>query len=595
MSRLNNKKSDLSDSDSDDDFMTSKKKLNSNKLSRPTSAALSETSKKSKKLIDNSDSEVEKSLKTPVNTKKDSLKSGSSTSIASKLKNAVKNTFRTSSASTNSSKNKLKNKKSESDSDKESTRSVSIERSIKNILRSQKSIDRSQTELPRPSTRLDDLSLSSDKSLDTDRTEKLNKSSSDESQKKKKNEISQFKKAPRSSSTETSSSSDSDTSEDSSKKEKNLKKTRKSSLTKVSSSEDSKSDSDTEQEVSAPMRVKIAVKPPIGPKKSTLERPNSESYTDSDTQRDYRVEKPKKSRFLNKTIDIDSDNTQSSGNEMTDVSPLPTPKNYNSKNKLDMSVFYKALDQDLNTRMEKAFDHYGTKSLNNKRSNFSKKPNVSYEMDLNNNNNNHDNDYSYTSHVHNSLDLDNEMNYSPAANKLMRNQAQNKLLYDKLVRPNSTATSPYEKFNKPFRVTSSALNRQREQQRIERDNKLILKRLLNVKASKHVVKDEQLKDYDKNFGQLNSTLNFSKMSPLSSGFTPSSSSLGLSTPLNTSALSTKRNTFRSSNNDSRCSSAKSQNFTHNQFNISQQSLDPNYVLRRANSASRRKPQWNDKW
>lgn len=117
---------------------------------------------------------------------------------------------------------------------------------------------------------------------------------------------------------------------------------------------------------------------------------------------------------------------------------------------------------------------------------------------------------------------------------------------------------------------------------------MILKRLLHVKASKHVVKEEQIKDYEKNFGL--SSLNYLKMSPM--GF--SSSSIGGRSSNNQSVMSTKRSSSRlTTGNNSRCSSAKSNVPSH--FNASHTSIDPNDILRRATSASRRRPQWVDKW
>lgn len=142
---------------------------------------------------------------------------------------------------------------------------------------------------------------------------------------------------------------------------------------------------------------------------------------------------------------------------MTDVSPLPTPKNIDH-DKLDMSVFYKALDHDLNQKMHDALDNYPLRSSSSKKK-YSK---YTYDED--------DNDYGYTSHVNNSLDLDNELN-TPASLKLLRNQSECRpRMYQKLANPGGYQ-SPY-KAPKPFRVTSSALNRQREQQRIERENQV---------------------------------------------------------------------------------------------------------------------------
>ncbi len=63
-----------------------------------------------------------------------------------------------------------------------------------------------------------------------------------------------------------------------------------------------------------------------------------------------------------------------------------------------------------------------------------------------------------------------------------------------------------------------------------------------------------------------------------------------------SRMSSKQPSYKSTANNSRCSSAKSTYHHDNHFSsVSQTSIDPNEMLRRATSASRRRPQWNDKW
>lgn len=456
MSRSKQSQLSSSDSESDDDFYAKKptESRSSSRLERPQSAISNTTdSKKSKSKKSVSSSDEDEPAKP--------LKSGSSTSIASKLKNAVKNTFRSSSSSSKKSSKKSDNKKQikKCDTEEESSRSHSIERSIKNVLKSQNRIEKN--EFSRPHTRFDNNSSASttDRSLDTDRTEKnasVLKTSSDDdtvlpsSDKKtlKKIDSTNFKKEARSDSSDSSSSN---SSSDNSTRSKGLKK--KSSISK--NSDNSGSDSDTEQETSIPIRVKFEKKPPIDKSKWKLEKPESGSEQ-SDTERSStRIHQ--KARFLGKTFDLNSD-SQSSGNEMTDVSPLQTPKNVSS-NKLDMRVFYKALDQ----QNDNEFETYTSKSA---KRNSSVKQNSGL-------NHNYDNDYAYTSHTNNSLDLDNfDYKMSPVSEKLMRNgPLENKRYYDKLVKQGNFK-SPYTKVHKPFRVTSSALNRQREQQRIEKENQV---------------------------------------------------------------------------------------------------------------------------
>ncbi|CAH2300375.1 Hypothetical predicted protein [Pelobates cultripes] len=57
----------------------------------------------------------------------------------------------------------------------------------------------------------------------------------------------------------------------------------------------------------------------------------------------------------------------------------------------------------------------------------------------------------------------------------------------------------------PVRLYHSALNRQREQQRIERENLALLKRLESVKPTVGMTRNEQLMDYQRQAGYLNAT------------------------------------------------------------------------------------------
>lgn len=472
MSRLN-KNSDLSDSDSEDFEALNNKKTNSDNkptsnFSRPTSATGSRN-KSSKTLSDDSDEEdtANKSLT------KSPLKSGSSTSIASKIKNSFKNTFMSKSKKSKSSK---KNNRSDDEEDTTESRSRSIERSIQNVIKSHSKSKMEQ--FSRPETALDNsiTSSSDNKSLDTDRTDNLDltSKSSDEQEtarfvEKKATTKTSVKKTShkksRSSSSDSSGSSSNTSSNTSVKGVKMVKKSSKDS--KAVSSADSETDTDTEQEQSVPIRVTIEKKPPIdrSKKSSKLDRPKSDSG--SETERAVtKGSKHKKSHFLSKTFDVDSENDseRSSGNEMTDVSPLPTPKD-NTKASLSMNVFYKALEKDLNSaQLQKSPKRSALKksqSLENNKGHYNVRVDTSY-----------DDDYAYTSHVNNSLDMDYELNFkiNPMTAKMMENNAENKRNYQKIIKP---YVSPYSE-PRPVRLTSSALNRQREQQRIERENQVII-------------------------------------------------------------------------------------------------------------------------
>jgi len=401
---------DLSSSstDSDDDFQLQKQ--NKSSLERPASDL-----KKATTVLSTSDDDERP---TPV---KQPLKSASSTSIASKIKNI----FRSSKQD-----KKKPTRKSPAKSDTETEESRSIERSIKNVLKSQTSVVTKPSELDRPSTRLDINSTSSttttsetDRSLDSDRTEKDGVSTDTDSP---------------------------------------------SRLTKKASSASSSSDdgSDTEREHQpVPIRVKIEKKPPIDKSKWKLDRPDSDSATSDSTQRSCVVEKTKankkeRSRFLGKTFDLNSDDSASSGNEMTDVSPLATPKD---TGKLSMNVFYKALETD-----ELRVDSYGNKMA--KRNSSAKSGPGCLQKSRS-----CDNDYEYKSNCHNSIDFESfgfKMRPVEGGSMLRPGDTSaSKRGYNKLL-DQSLANSPYTKVQRPFRVTSSALNRQREQQRIERENQV---------------------------------------------------------------------------------------------------------------------------
>ncbi len=443
MSRSKISSQDLSSTDSEDDFQTKKNST----LERPLSA-LSGNLKRVDTILNETSDEDEKS--TPV--KSQTLKSGSTTSIASRIKNI----FRPSSSKKKGDKKSLENKiKSATKSDTETEESRSIERSIKNVLKSQKSLEKTN-EFERPSTRLDINNSSStttsatDRSLDSDRTEKDGVSDNDSSGK--------LKKAINS-----SLSSDSPGSSRSSIKHKDSIKKHSDSNTS------SESDSDTELEQQAlPIRVKIEKKPPIDKSKWKLEKPNSDSdISDKDsTQRDGDVKKSatisskkERSRFLSKTFDLNSDNSGSSGNEMTDVSPLPTPKN-SEPNKFSMNVFYKALESD-NIRV----DSYGNKMA--KRINTVKKVTGPGPIQKSRS---CDNDYEYKSNCHNSIDYE-SFGFKMSPLRGTRPTDISKTSFSKLL-DQSLVNSPYTKAQRPFRVTSSALNRQREQQRIEKENQV---------------------------------------------------------------------------------------------------------------------------
>ena len=233
----------------------------------------------------------------------------------------------------------------------------------------------------------------------------------------------------------------------------------------------------------APIRVKIERKPPIDKtswkKKhhrstSSLEKPNEEdSNSDSDTKSKESAKHPHK---LNETFDMGESN--SSSNEMTDVSPLPTPhkssKNHSRNrsksnnvnddkvkdaDRLDMSEFYKAFnnDHELNKKIDNALNSY---------------PKLSKSSIYNTTPYNSRNSSAPTPNEFNtSFELGSSTQFT---NKLMRLDADNRRLLKKMLKTSNQHEIDSKKYLdlRPMRLTSSALNRQKEQQRIERENQV---------------------------------------------------------------------------------------------------------------------------
>lgn len=205
--------------------------------------------------------------------------------------------------------------------------------------------------------------------------------------------------------------------------------------------------------------------------------------------------------------------------------------------------------------------------------------------------------------------------------KLLRLEAENQKLYERLLRDSKKSSSSSSRgrrggldrksssLTSSFRLTSSALNRQREQQRIEKENQLILRRLLDVKPSRDLQKEHQLRDYERNFGYLSL-----KMLPVASAsasanssFAPrTSTAAGGASVTTTHRSSSKRSSAKSSANNSRISSAKSTGMRsavtfeddyhhqHGSHHGGGYHDDPHDVLKRTASLSRR-PEWSDRW
>ncbi|XP_054460787.1 cilia- and flagella-associated protein 97 isoform X2 [Anoplopoma fimbria] len=102
----------------------------------------------------------------------------------------------------------------------------------------------------------------------------------------------------------------------------------------------------------------------------------------------------------------------------------------------------------------------------------------------------------------------NRKNYSFTNDEVQRIDCENQRLLRELSRqspgprPGSTARKKTHMASKlpHIRLSHSALNRQREQQRIERENLAFLKRLESVKPTPGLKRSEQMKDYQRHIG-----------------------------------------------------------------------------------------------
>jgi hypothetical protein len=163
-------------------------------------------------------------------------------------------------------------------------------------------------------------------------------------------------------------------------------------------------------------------------------------------------------------------------------------------------------------------------------------------------------------------------------------EKRKKRLVKKMIKAQNEASQ------KPTRLSSAALNRLKEQQRIEKENRFILKRLLAVKPTKYLDRSEQLKFYEKTNGshtKSTKTLTsdedknkflLQKLSKLNSSGTSS----GYFTPLssNMSATSSTKLTSSATTSQSRISSVKSTSSIKVLTNLLGKTV---------------KPAWNDRW
>ncbi|XP_072806557.1 cilia- and flagella-associated protein 97 isoform X2 [Vicugna pacos] len=140
-------------------------------------------------------------------------------------------------------------------------------------------------------------------------------------------------------------------------------------------------------------------------------------------------------------------------------------------------------------------------------------------------------------------------NYSFTREEVRQIDRENQRLLKELSRqaekPGSTRTIPRRLVAHPPKLYHSALNRQREQQRIERENMALLKRLEAVKPTVGMKRSEQLMDYHRHMGYLNSSpasgrvrSTLGQYSPLRGASRTSSATSGLSCKSEPSAFDT---------------------------------------------------------
>uniref|UniRef100_F6TSJ8 Cilia- and flagella-associated protein 97 n=1 Tax=Xenopus tropicalis TaxID=8364 RepID=F6TSJ8_XENTR len=105
--------------------------------------------------------------------------------------------------------------------------------------------------------------------------------------------------------------------------------------------------------------------------------------------------------------------------------------------------------------------------------------------------------------------MHNKKNFSFSNDEVRQIERENQRLLKELTRqaakPRSKSLTPKKPMSAPTRLYHSAINRQKEQQRIERENMALLKRLESVKPTVGMTRTEQLMDYQRQAGYLSAT------------------------------------------------------------------------------------------
>ncbi|OCT99571.1 cilia- and flagella-associated protein 97 [Xenopus laevis] len=105
--------------------------------------------------------------------------------------------------------------------------------------------------------------------------------------------------------------------------------------------------------------------------------------------------------------------------------------------------------------------------------------------------------------------MHNKKNFSFSNEEVRQIERENQRLLKELshqaAKPRSKSITPKKPISAPTRLYHSALNRQKEQQRIERENMALLKRLESVKPTVGMTRTEQFMDYQRQAGYLSAT------------------------------------------------------------------------------------------
>ncbi|XP_041360216.1 cilia- and flagella-associated protein 97-like [Gigantopelta aegis] len=250
----------------------------------------------------------------------------------------------------------------------------------------------------------------------------------------------------------------------------------------------------TRQKVSQRSEPNVSQRPSTAHHKSRKPRQSVQKQAwDSIPVKSEDIEqKKRKMSQYSEYSDASSRSGSSSDSDMTDVSPLTSPRNSPNKKKLHVQVQYKQMplnddseeyeqrevtgneDIDLSILMKALCDHEKEKQVmaNRRRVMFAPPK----KADGHN--------FTFSNDRATIIDRENQR----LLNQLMQNVNP---------QPKQRHSCARYVFTPPQRITSSAVNRKREQQRIEMDNMAMLRRLQKITPSKGMSRNEQVKEFEK--------------------------------------------------------------------------------------------------